>query len=119
MINLPENYLDTAYVDNIKGAVFIHLKNTANEYFTYYYVLDKAFTFEEHLDRLQHIDVTAKKAYILRDDLTTEFVDPTDQGWVPAPLPGVSIISFVQYQGHARLAHAEDKKALAEGKKSD
>ena len=118
MINLPKDFLNSAYVDNVKGVIFLHFKNTANEYFTHRYFLDKAFSFEQHLERLNHAvtqEFADKQAYLLHENLTTEFVDASDQEWVPAPLPGDSIISFPQYRAHAQLASHEDSQAKPEG----
>lgn len=114
MIQLPDNYLDLAYVDNIKGTIFLHLKNSADEYFTFRYFLDKAYSFDQHMDRLKQTDFASQKAYKLHEDLTTEFIDPTVNDWLPAPLPGDNMISFLQYRGHSRLAKHEDSVAKGE-----
>lgn len=119
MIQLPEKYLDEAFVDNIKGVIYLHFRNSANQYFTYRYFLDKAYTFDQHITRLEGLDLTESKAYVLKPDLTTEWLEASDQDWVPAPLPGDNMISFLQYKAHARLASQEDRKAKMEGNTSD
>lgn len=113
MIQLPENYLDSAYVDNLKGIIFLHFKNSSDQYFTYRYYLDKAFSFGDHLDKLEYNvrHMLTENAYVLRDDLSMEFVQPTSQDWKPSPMIGDSIISFVQYKAHSHLAHSEDQNA--------
>lgn len=109
MIRLPENYLDLAYVDNLKGVIYLHFKNDADEYFTYRYFLDKAFDFEQHMRNLESLDFSNKPAYKLNPDLSTIFTEPRDQNWIPAPVPGDNIISFAQYKVHSRMAKHEDQ----------
>lgn len=114
MIQLPENFLDSAYVDNVKGVIFLHFKNKADQYFTYRYFLDKAFSFEQHLQQLETTDFSDQKAYRLNRDLGMVFIEqPNDQDWVPAPLPGDNMLSFPQYKAHANLAANEDRKEKA------
>lgn len=118
MIKLPDNYLDSAYADNTKGLILLHFKNSADEYFSYRYYMDKAFSFSQHLERLERIvreGLTDKLAYVLHEDLQMVAVESNNQDWKPAPLIGDGIISFAQYRAHARLATAEDKQVKAGG----
>lgn len=111
MINLLGDFLKQARVDGRIPAIVLHFRNSADEYFTMYIVIDRAFKLEEQLDNIRTYDFSVAKAYKLYPDLRTEFIEPTAQDWFPAPVPGDSIISLEQYMAHMKLPHEEDKQS--------
>lgn len=108
MIKLPDDFLDSAYVDTSKRCVILHFKNGADEYFTYRYALDKAFTFDQHMQRLRELDFSSERAYSLGPDLTTSFFEPIRQDWYPAPYPADHIMSLAQYRAHMEVSAKEE-----------
>lgn len=96
MINLPNNWQDSVRIHAPTKTLYLHLVNDARQYFTYYQVLDPAFTMEATL-----IQIPARaeggNAYQLGDKMATKVQEPRDQNWMPAPLPFAGIISLEQY----------------------
>lgn len=102
MIQLPDNFMDAVRVDTRSNRLVIHVKNDASQYFTHVHILDKAATFDEHLQALAATEYPNARAYVLLADLTTELVDPVDQNWVPAPIPVELVLSIPQYRESQR-----------------
>lgn len=98
MIILPPNWQETVRVSPPDRILFLHFKNNANQYYTYYQTLDPAYTIDETLQKIEDHDRSNEAAYVLNADLTTSRVEPLDQNWVPAPLPDRSMCSLEQYR---------------------
>jgi hypothetical protein len=115
MIQLPENWQETVRVYPPTKALFLHFKNDANQYFTYYYTLDPAFTIEETLDKIEHNDWTNEQPYVLAKDLITIRQEALDQNWVAAPLPDLTMCSLAQYRAQLSMQVREDEQAKRQG----
>lgn len=98
MITLPDNWEQTIRISPPAKCLYLHFKNDANQYYTYFQVMDPAFNLDEILMRIDSKDRTAERAYVLNQDLTTEFQEPLDQNWQPAPVVGPVILSIEQYR---------------------
>lgn len=107
MINLPEKLRDSAYVDVERKQVIWHFKNAADQYFTNLYFLDAAIPASVHLERIKALDFRDIKAYTVHDNLTTQFIEPTDQMWHPAPIPFPGLISLAQFMADEGLKAKE------------
>lgn len=99
MITLPDNFLDTAYVDTSHDLLLLHFKNRSDQYFTHIHRMDHAFSLDEHLETVRTQDLSQEKAYML-DRKTLEHIktEPLDQDWVPAPVPFPDVVSLSQYR---------------------
>ena len=115
MIQLPENWKDTVRISPRNNALFLHFRNDANEYWLYYFRLDPAFPLQHSLDEIE-ADLTPdylakQQALIMHSDLSEERVEPADQNWVPAPLPGLDVLSVRAYQTMNQVKSAPAPKA--------
>lgn len=115
MIQLPENWQETVRVYPTTKALFLHFKNDANQYYTYYYTLDPAFTIEETLETIERHDWTNEQAYVLAKDLATVHQEPIDQNWVAAPLPDLTMCSLAQYRAQLSMQIREDAQTKRQG----
>lgn len=98
MITLPSRWRTYVRVNLQTKALFLHFRNDAQQYFTYYRRLDPALPLDDILEQIAQRDWSAEQAYMLDDGLQTIRLEPTDQNWHPAPLPGESIYSLEQYR---------------------
>lgn len=96
MITLPENWQDTLRIDKPNKTMYLHFVNASGQYFTYFQVIDPAFSMDALLlqipERAEH-----GNAYTLGQNLETIPAEPKDQDWKPAPLPFAGMISYSQY----------------------
>lgn len=107
MITLPDNFIDMALVDVEHKRLIIHVKNEANQYYTEIRHLDPAIPLEAHLTALRESGRTTVKAYrIAPATMETIHVEPDDNHWVPAPVPGDQLISLAQYKALQGLPDA-------------
>lgn len=116
MIELPETYQDQAYMDQSNNRLILLYQNDAREYFLWMYHFDPAYTWEEHMTRIENevkSQFPGKQAIKLGDDLSTTFVDPADQNWHPAYIPVEHIVSFAQFKAHAKILQEEEKRSSA------
>lgn len=101
MIQLPDNWQDYLQISPKRNTLFLHLYNSAGQFFTYYFPVDPAFpltrTLEVLTQRLNEDALTAQ-AYIIESDMSTVRTEPADQNWGPASLPGDDMMSLKQYQ---------------------
>lgn len=110
MIELPANYQDQAYMDQSNNRLILFYVNDAGEYFLWMHHMDPAYTWEDHMARIDN-EVTSKfagaKAFTLREDLGMDYKEPSDQHWRPAPLPIEHVVSFAQFKAHAKILQEE------------
>lgn len=96
MITLPDNWRDTLRIDTAKRTMYLHFVNDSGQYFTYFQLLDPAYSMDATLvqipERAEH-----GNAYTLGEQLETIAAEPRDQNWKPAPLPLAGMISLAQY----------------------
>lgn len=104
MIQLPDNFLDMAYVDMGHNRLLLHLKNEANQYFTYFRILDKAMPISDHLEAVKIHDFSGSLAYRLSTaTMETMPQEALDQHWFPAPVPFDDVVTLSQYRAMKAL----------------
>jgi hypothetical protein len=106
MIQLPDNFLNMAYVDKTHNRLLLHMKNEVNQYFTYFRVLDKAMTFDEHLEAVRQHDFSSASSYTLSSGtMETMQQEPLDQHWTPAPVPFDEVTTLAQFKAEKALSN--------------
>lgn len=113
MIQLPDNWQDYLQVSPQANALFLHLINANNQFFTYYAKLDPAIPLPKALElltpKLTESAIMAK-AYIIEPDMSKIDTEPNDQNWGPAPVVGLDVISLKQYQAMKQIPSVEAPK---------
>lgn len=108
MIQLPDNYLETARVE--ENVLWLHFVNDAAQFWTYRATIDPAISAEEQLkmleDSLTADSLKNAQAYTLNPDLTTNHVDAADQNWKPAPITAANGLSMPQWRALKGLPSA-------------
>lgn len=99
MITLPDNWQEYVLVNTHNNTLLLYLKNSADQYFTYYQQLDKAFSLDDNLDKIGQRDFSTTQVYEANpDNLHFRLANATAQDWKPVPIPLDDVVPLAQYR---------------------